>query len=157
MLKGATNLYPELWTAVRKTRTQIALQSSHMTYCIYAMGWIELYSHNDIGKVLNVTVLQNVYPSQALELAVLYLPSGSLGICSSVPAVTESHCRDCAGRHDLLPCPSTEAALQTPATPVWPLPLLWGCEPGYPQSPPPVIVSASWQRFSRGKQKEEGA
>lgn len=66
--KGATDLYPELWTAVRKTCTQVSLPSSQTTYCVYAMGWRELYSHNDIGKVLNVAVLQNMYPSQMLRV-----------------------------------------------------------------------------------------
>ena len=149
-------IHSELWIVVRKTFTQLALPSpgSRTTYHIYAMGWIELYSHNDTGEVLDVPVLQNMYLSQMLELASLYLPLGPQRVRSSVPAVTESYHRDCAGRRmicHLLSCPSTEAVLQTPAMLVWPMRLLWGCEPSYPRSPPSVIVSASFPEERKRK------
>lgn len=92
--------------------------------------------------------------SQMLELAVLYLPLGPWRVRRSVPTVTESHHGDCTGRKmicHLLSCPSTEAVLQTPAMLVWPMRLLWGCEPSYPQSPPSVIVSASFPEERKRK------
>lgn len=153
--KGATDLYPELWIVVRKTFTQLAFPSpsSWTTYCIYAMGWIELYSHNDTGKVLNVPVLQT-HLSQMLELAILYLPLGPWSIRSSVPAVTGSHHRDCAGRriicHLLLPFHWSCSADSSHASVTGAFPLgMWD------QLSPKSTISYSFSKLSRGKEKEE--
>lgn len=62
--------------------------------------------------------------------------------------VMESHHRGRMNWH-LLSCPSTEAVLQTPATLVWPMHLLWECEHSSP-------ISYSFSNLSRGKEKEEG-
>lgn len=47
--------------------------------------------------------------------------------------------------------PSTEAVLQTPATLVSPVCLLWGWKPSYYHSPPPIIVSASFPEERKRK------
>ena len=152
----ATDLYQELWIAVGKLCTWVALHSSCIACCIYAMGWTELYSHSSIGKVLNVAVLQNVSKADVGVGRSLFVLR-AVGVHSSVPVVTKSHHGDLRWENGLPPSPMpfcwscSAGSSHASVTNLFALGMWAQLSPKAAISSPPLTVSANFPEQSERK------